>query len=131
MEETPGDIHLHMSTIYQDHMMYGSWSIRCKTQRFFVVLVPFCPFPHLRTWKLKFWKNVWSSWSYYHFTLAYRKGQSNHVCFLRYGVRQTECFVILDHFLLFYPLTSRKMKILKKWKMTYDPFAKVYQKWKS
>ena len=24
MEETPGDIHLHMSTIYQDHMMYGS-----------------------------------------------------------------------------------------------------------
>ena len=38
------------------------------------------------------------------------------VWFLRYKARQTECFVILVYFLPLYPLTTQKIKILKKWK---------------
>ena len=34
---------------------------------------------------------------------VYQKPQSYEVWFLRYGVRQTEFFVILDHFLIFCP----------------------------
>ena len=43
-------------------------------------------------------------------------------------------FVILDYFLPFFlPLTTRKIKILKKWKnyLTYYHFAYVHHKWKS
>ena len=57
----------------------------------------------------------------------------NHIWFLRYGVWQTEFFLILDHFLPFYPLTTQKIKILKKWKNTwrYHHFTQVYHKWQS
>ena len=44
------------------------------------------------------------------------KPQLYKVRFLRYRVRQTEFFVILSHFLPFYPLTTWKIEILKKWK---------------
>ena len=48
---------------------------------------------------------------------SYQKPQSYEaVQFLRYGVRQTEFFLILGHFLTLYPLTTRKIKILKQWK---------------
>ena len=44
----------------------------------------------------------------------------NHIMYLRYGAKQTEFFVILDHFLPFYstplPLTNPKIEILQKWK---------------
>ena len=46
--------------------------------------------------------------------------QSYDLWFLSYGVQQTNIFVILDHFLPFYPPppspTTQKIKILKKWK---------------
>ena len=38
----------------------------------------------------------------------YHKWQSQHVGFLRYEVQQTECFVILGHFLPFYPTNNPK-----------------------
>ena len=38
-----------------------------------------------------------------HFTHVYQKSQSYDLCFLRYGARQTEFFLIFDHFLTFYP----------------------------
>ena len=45
----------------------------------------------------------------------YHKWRLYDVCFLRYGARQTEFFVILDHFLPFYPTKqSKKSKIWKK-----------------
>ena len=37
---------------------------------------------------------------------VHQKSQSYDVCFLRYGVRQTEVFVILDHFLPFYTISD-------------------------
>ena len=53
-------------------------------------------------------------WRYYPFTQVYHKWESCDVWFLRYGEQQTECFVILDHFLHFYSPTlslhSEKME---------------------
>ena len=46
----------------------------------------------------------------------YLKCHSYEVWSLRYEVQWTEFFVILSHFLHFYPLTTRKIKILKKCK---------------
>ena len=41
-KKNPGDIILlHMCTIIQDHMMYGSWDIKCKGQSFLSFLVIF------------------------------------------------------------------------------------------
>ena len=60
-----------------------------------------------------------TSWRYYHFTHKNHRSKS-YAWFLRYGVWQTELFLILDHFLPFYPsplpLTTQRIKIFKKWK---------------
>ena len=47
-------------------------------------------------------KNEKICWRYHYFTNVYQKSQLHDVRFLRYGVRQTEFFVILGHFLPFY-----------------------------
>ena len=97
-------------------MMYGSWDIKCKGQRFLPLWAIFCPLTLLTS---KFW-NKKNSCRHYHFTLMYHKWQSYDVWFLRYqawlisrDIRQF--FVILGYFLPFYPLTQ-KIKFLKKWK---------------
>ena len=48
-------------------------------------------------------------------------------------MRQAEFFVILGHFLSFYPLIILKIKSFKKWKNAwrYYPFTNVYHKWRS
>ena len=53
--------------------------------------------------KSTFWKNEKNTWWYYHFTNVYHKLQSYDVWFLRYGMQQTEIFVILDHFFALLP----------------------------
>ena len=53
---------------------------------------------------------------------VYHKWRSYDVWFLRYWMWRTEFFVILDHFLPFYPLTT--------WKIKYN-FTNVYHKWQS
>ena len=57
-------------------------------------------------------------WRYYHFTHLYHKWQSYDVWFVRYKVWQTGCFVILDHFLPFYPPNNPKYQNLEKVKKT-------------
>ena len=49
-----------------------------------------------------FLKNEKNIWRCHHFTHAHPKSQSYDVWFLRYGVRQTQFFIILSHFLSFY-----------------------------
>ena len=63
-----------------------------------------------------YWKNEKNLWRYHHFTLVYHKWQSYDILLLRYQVRQTNIFVILSHFLPFYPTNNPKNKILKKMK---------------
>ena len=52
---------------------------------------------------------------------------------MRHGARWTKLFVMLDCSLTCYPLTTQKIKILKKWKKAwkYYYFTQVYHKWQS
>ena len=80
--------------------------------------------------KSKFWKNEKNSWRYYHFTQVYHKWWSYNVTFLRYWAQQTE-FVILDHFLSFYPLNNLKNQYFEKLKKNtwrYYHFTQVHKK---
>ena len=116
---------------------YDVWFLRYGAQQteFFVILNCFLVFYLLPYGprKSKFWKNkkkiIWR----YHFTKVYHKWSSYDIWFLRYGVQQTEFFVILDCFLPFYPLTTWKIKILKKWKKAwrYYHLTQVCHKWQS
>ena len=75
------------------------WFLRCKMQPT-VFWTIFCSFTSLTTWKIKIlkkWKNHLSRCHY--FTNMYQKSQSYDVCFIRYGVQQTNIFVILGIFL--------------------------------
>ena len=48
---------LHMCTINEDHVMYGSSDIRHKKQSFWSFWVIFCPLTPLTTWIIKILKN--------------------------------------------------------------------------
>ena len=43
----------YMCTINEDHMIYGSWNIRCDRQKFSTFWAIFCPFSPLTTWKIQ------------------------------------------------------------------------------
>ena len=81
-------------------MIYSSWDIELNILKL-VISGHFLPFYPLKTPKIKILKNKKISWRYHHFTHVYQKSQSHDVWFLRYGVRQTEIFVILGHVLSF------------------------------
>ena len=50
----PGDIIiLHICTINDNHIMYGSWNIKHDRQDFLSFWTVFCPFTSLTTWKIK------------------------------------------------------------------------------
>ena len=52
---------------------------------------------------------------------------NHYVRFLRYGVQRTDFYVILDHFLYFYP-ENQNFEKLKKNTSTYYHFTNVYHK---
>ena len=54
-----GYIILHICTIHNNPMMYGSWDMKCGRKNFLSFWTIFCPFTSLllKTWKSKFWKN--------------------------------------------------------------------------
>ena len=90
MRKVPGDIIiLHLCTINDDHMIYSSWDMEhnkpnfCHFGLFFALL---STIKILKNWKtcpeISFYICVW---------------------FLRYGVRQTDVFLILKDVLPFYP----------------------------
>ena len=123
-----------------DDMICSSWDI--EQNKLKLILGHFLPFTHLKTTKIKILKNEKICWRYHHFIHVHQKSQSYDVQFLRYGVSQTNFFVILGHFLPFYhpsPLPPNLMilniKILKKMKkMPRDIvllYIHVYHKWRS
>ena len=96
-------------------MVPNTWS----ATEFFVTVDCFLPFyPPMDTENQNFEKILKNTWRYYHFTNVYHKWQSYDVWFLRYGVQQTEFFVILDHFLPFYPPNNPKNQNFEKMKKT-------------
>ena len=116
-KKTPEDIIiLHVCTVNDNHMMYGSWDMERNWQNFFTFWTFFTLLPPYAFRKSQFWNNEKNTWRYYHFTHVYHKWQSYHVLFLRYEVWWTEFFVILHCFCPSTPLTIWKIKILKNWK---------------
>ena len=100
-----------------DDMIYSSWDIEQNILKLVILghLLPF--YPHKNP-KIKILKNEKICWRYHHFTHVYQKSQSYDVQFPRFGVRQTEFFVILGHFLLFYHSQPPKnQNFEKKWEI--------------
>ena len=57
MKKTPGDIIiLHTCTINDNHMMYGSWDMKCEEHNFLSFWTIFCPFTSLTTLQIKILK---------------------------------------------------------------------------
>ena len=48
---------LHMCTINDNHMMYGSWDMKCNRQKFLLFWTIFCPFTPMTSWKINILKN--------------------------------------------------------------------------
>ena len=48
----------YMCTKNEDHMIYGSWSLRHNRQKFLSFWVILCPFSPLTTWKIKILKLI-------------------------------------------------------------------------
>ena len=89
------------------------WSGSIKKWKNFNIYNIFCPFTPLQ---LKFWKNENSIWRCHHFTLVYHKWWSCDVWFQSYEAQQTAFLSFSAIFCLFTPLTTWKIKTLKKWK---------------
>ena len=92
------------------------WSTVLEIQSVTDFWVIFCPFtltPKNPTNK-NFEKVKQNYWRHHHFTYVYQKPQLYEIWFLRYGVRQGEIFVILGHFLPFYPLNNPEIQNFEK-----------------
>ena len=108
--------------------MYDFWDMECDGRNFLSCQTNFCPFIPLRAPKIKIFKKIqkmpgdiiiWQMCNMNHVWLTWLTYDvSYEVWFLRYRPQRTEFFVILDHFLAFYTLTTQKIKILKKIKKT-------------
>ena len=96
-------------------MMYGFWDIRHDGQEFYVILGHFLPFDPPNTPKILNFLKMKKTRTYYHFKLVYHKWQPYDVWLLRYGTRQN-IFSFWTIFCPFIPLTTQKIKILKRWK---------------
>ena len=85
MKKRPGEIIiLHMCTINENHVMYGSWYMECDDQNFLSIWTIFCTFTPLKTRKIKIlkkWKKK-DTWRYHHFTHVRQRSYA--VLFLRY-----------------------------------------------
>ena len=74
---------IHMCTINEDHMIYGSWNIKVQQTESFVILghfLPYQPPDNLENQNFKIEKNTWS---YYHFTHLHHKLQLYDVWLLK------------------------------------------------
>ena len=89
----------------------------------------FCQFiPFLKTQKIKILKKWKKYWRYHHFTHVYQEPQSYEVQFPRYGVKQTEFFVLLGTFLPFYPSNNPKHQNFEKVKKVSGDVIILYIK---
>ena len=58
IKKLPGDIiTLHICTINDNHMIYGSWDMECDGQNFLLFWTVFCPFSPLTTPKNQNFEN--------------------------------------------------------------------------
>ena len=108
---------LNRCNINENHMMYGSWDTKCIRQNFFAILDHFLHFYPPKILKNQnFEKNEKTTWGYYHFTHVTING--NHMMYGSWDMEHDRWnFLSFGTFFFpFMPLTTRKIKILKKWK---------------
>ena len=55
-------IYAYICTIKENHMIYGSWNIRCDKQKFLSFWAVFCPLSPLKTGKIKIFKLKKTPW---------------------------------------------------------------------
>ena len=127
-----------------NHMMYSSWGTEWDTE-FFVILEKMKNKnknnnnnnKKKKKKKIKIFKKKKKRKKfrkYHHFTHVYQKSQSYDIRFLRYRVRQTEFFVILDHFLPFYSTNNPQNENFEKMKKNnwgFYWFTLNHHKWQS
>ena len=104
------DIILFLCITNDDHMMYSSWDMECD--RIFVTLshLSFYYNNNLKNQNFEKMKETMEITSFYtcvpQMTIIW--------CMVSEKWSVTEFFLVLDYFLPFYPLTTQKIKILKK-----------------
>ena len=131
MKKQPGDIIiLHMCTINDNHIMYGSWDMESDEQNFLSFWTIFCPFNPLTTQKIKIlkkWKKQLEILSFYtcvtKMTIIW--------CMIPEMSSARDSFFC--HFGPFFALFPEKSKFSKKMKKTtvtwrYHHFTILYQK---
>ena len=82
-------------------MMYGSWDKK-HDREFFVILGHFLPFDPLNNLKDQSFEKMKKTPEDIIILHLHTTNDDHDVWFLRYGVQQTEFFVILSYFLPFY-----------------------------
>ena len=117
-KKRPGDVISCMCTINDNHMMYGSWDIECDGQNFLSFWTISCPFTPLTTQKIKILKKFQKIPED---IIILHKCTKNHDHMLHCSWYMTRdgCnfyFSFWAFFSPFTPLTTQKIKILKKWK---------------
>ena len=128
----------HVTHVYHEWKSYDVWFLRYRDMEiwsateFFSFWAIFCPFnpppPQQQPRKSKFWKNEKKPWRYHHFTQVYHKWQSYDGWFLKHDVQQTEFFIILSHFLPFYPTNNPKSQNFEKMKRALRDII-ILHKW--
>ena len=89
-----------MCTINDSQMMYGSWDMECNGQNILWFWTIFCPFNPLITQKTKILKKKKKP---PRDIIILHRCNINDICMVPEIPSMTEFFVILDHFLPFYP----------------------------
>ena len=117
MKKIPRDIiTLHMCTIKVNHIMYGSWDMEHNGQNFLSFWTVFCPFTPLTTWKIKILKK-WKKSPRDIIILHICTTNDNHMMYVFWDiVRDGQNCLSFGPFFALLPLTTRKIKILQKWK---------------
>ena len=109
--------------VYHKWRSYDVWFLKYKARqtKFFVILSHFLPFaPPNNLKKQNFKKNEKkkNNWRYYHFTIVYHKWKSYDVWFTRHELQQTLFLSFWATFCPFPPLTTWKIRIFVKLKIT-------------
>ena len=124
---------LHKCTIYDNHMMHGSWDMKCDRHNFLSFWTIFCHFNSLTTQKIKILKK----WKKMHGDIIL------HMCTINknqmiYGSWDIEHDrqIFLSFWTIFCPFNPQQPKISKFWKnekntWRYYHFTHVYHKWQS
>ena len=114
-----------MCTINDNHMMYGSWVMKCNKQNFLLIWTIFCLLPPKNLKNKNFEKMKIS------FYIGVPKIMI--ICYTVPEIWQVMDVIVIFHFGLYFallPPSAQKIKISKKWKNNwrYHHFRHVYQK---